>query len=345
MSAGKTFSQRQSVRERPASVRGSGEPEFILPCLPQTVELPPTGAVWVHEIKYDGYRVEALYANGHARLLTRNGLDWSSRFGRLVDAFQDLKIHSAVIDGEAIVSNDAGISDFAALTRMMKRPGSTGIVFMAFDLLLVNGTDLRSLPLVERKAALLDLLADLPKTNAIRYSEHMKGDGQAILRNACAIHLEGIVSKRTDLPYRSGRLGDWTKAKCVLADPFVIIGVTPSKAANETVGSLVVGYFHGSSLTYAGRVGSGFSHQDAVALWDGLKKIRTTAPPWAKTLTKEQRDGVMWIEPRVVAQVSYAGWTRDGILRHATLRHFRDDKLPTEIGQPASLAIPVPPNH
>lgn len=327
------------LRNRTTSTSEMCEPQFILPCLPQAVTVPPTGDQWVHEIKYDGYRVQVLAANGRVRLMTRNGYDWTSRFGCLADVLEGLRIDSAVIDGETIVQDEAGVSDFGALAREMKRAGSPNIVFMAFDLLFLNRKDRRSLPLLERKALLLDVLGDKPKTGLIRYSDHMKGDGPTILRNACAMHLEGIVSKRGDLPYRSGRLGDWTKAKCVLADPFVVIGFVDSKAARESVGSLVVGYFDGSKLTYAGRVGSGFSHQEANALWEGLSQIRTTAPALVGALTKEQRDSVKWIEPRLVVQVAYAAWTEDGVLRHATLKHFRDDKLPSQIGRPPSLSV------
>lgn len=318
--------------------RGTATPAhclpFIPPCLAQTAAKPPSGNDWVHEIKYDGYRVQAHIENGHVRLLTRNGHDWTARFGQVANDIRALAVRSAVIDGEAIVQDAAGVADFAALTSELKSGRSSRIAFMAFDLLHVDGADLRDRPLLARKAALNSILSGAVRL--VRFSNHMAGDGSAILGKACAIGVEGIVSKRVDKPYRSGRGGDWVKAKCVMADPFVIIGYVPSTATIDAVGSLVLGYYDGPQLIYAGRVGTGFTAAAAAKLWQSLQPMRIAAPALASTLDRTQRAGVVWVKPALVARIEYRAWTDDRLLRHATYKGLRADKEAREIGAPSS---------
>ena len=311
---------------------------FTRPCLAQATAHPPAGPEWVHEIKFDGYRVQALVEAKAVRLLTRNALDWTQRFGAVGEDFARLGVRSVAIDCEAVVLDANGVSDFSALQRELKKGAAARIQMMAFDLLHLDGRNLAASPLLERKAALERILGTGSPDGRLRYSLHMSGDGAQILRNACEMQLEGIVSKRVDLPYRSGRKGDWTKSKCVMADPFVVIGYVPSKAADGIAGSLVLGFYEDGSLVYAGRVGSGFSIAEARAMIDGLRSIRRKAPPLAHRLTREQRAGVEWIEPALVAQVAYRSVTADRVLRHATFEHFREDKRPLEIVRPAAFS-------
>ena len=183
----------------------------------------------------------------------------------------------------------------------------------------------------------MDCLNKQPASGSLHFSQHLQGDSCDIMRKACEMGFEGIVSKRIEPPYRSGRVGDWTKAKCYLADPFVIIGYVPSAAALDAVGSLLLGYYRSGGLVFAGRVGSGLTAMEARAVWQGLTLIGTKPPPLSRHLTKQQLEGVRWVAPLLVAQVSYGGWTGDGLLRHATLKGLRDDKRPEEIRRPISF--------
>ena len=326
------------------SARKTGAPllAFTPPCLALARADPPTGAQWVHEIKYDGYRVQALIDTGGVRLLTRNAFDWTPRFGAAIEDFAGLGVRSAVIDCEAVVLASTGESDFSALQRELKNGAAARIQMMAFDLLHLDGRDLSTSTLEARKTALESLLRrrKLPH-GLLRYSAHMSGDGGEILARACSMHLEGIVSKRIDLPYRSGRKGDWTKSKCVMADPFVVIGYVPSKAASGIVGSLVLGFYENGNMVYAGRVGSGFTIAEARAMVEGLAVIGVTPPQLAKSLTRAQRFDVQWVEPRLVAQVTYRGVTADYLLRHATFAHFREDKRPIDISRPPAFGVSI----
>ena len=314
---------------------------FTPPCLARATHHPPSGDNWVHEIKFDGYRVQVLIENGEARLLTRNALDWTPRFGRVTKDFAALGVKSAAIDCEAVVLDTAGVSNFSSLQAELKKGPTAHVHMMAFDLLHLDGRDLTTLPLLDRKAALDQLLARAkPPHGLLHYSAHMSGDGREILREACAMKLEGIISKRSDLPYRSGRNGDWTKSKCVMADPFVVVGYVPSKAGSGTVGSLVLGFYEAGAIVYAGRVGTGFTLAEARAMADGFRAIRRRTPPLSQRLTREQRFGVAWVEPRLVAQVTYRDVTADAVLRHAAFEHFREDKRPDEIVRPAPFRRP-----
>jgi len=311
---------------------------FIPPCLARATPDPPRGDNWVHEIKFDGYRVQALIEAGRVRLLTRTALDWTPRFGIVAKELAALPLKSAAIDCEAIVLDADGIANFSALQAELKKGSAARIQMVAFDLLHLDGDDASKLPLLDRKAELERLIGRTGLPNGLlRYSDHMTGDGAEVLRKACAMNLEGIVSKRTDLPYRSGRNGDWTKSKCTMSDPFVVIGYVSSKTASGMVGSLVLGFHEMGEIVYAGRVGSGFTIEEARAMADGLGVIGRRTAPLNQHLTREQRAQVQWVTPRLIAQVGYRGVTADGVLRHATFEHFREDKRPEEIVRPVSF--------
>ena len=313
--------------------------QFTPPSLARAMPAPPTGSDWVHETKHDGYRLQALIETGRVRLLTRTALDWTPRFGIVSQDLAALRAKSAVLDCEAVVLDPSGASRFAALQAELKKGRDARIVLIAFDLMHLDGRTIAQLPLSERKQLLERLItrAALPH-GLLRFGSHMEGDGAAIFRQACSLGLEGIVSKRRDRPYRSGRTSDWVKSKCTMSDPFVVVGYVPSKATSGIVGALVLGFYAGDRLVYAGRVGSGFTMAEARALADGLAAIPAPPPLFAKSLSREQRSGVSWIEPRLVAQVAYRDVTQDGIVRHATFQHFREDKPAAEIAMPPSFA-------
>lgn len=306
-------------------------PEFIEPCLAKLAAVPPTGAEWVHEIKFDGYRIEARIDGADIRLLTRTGLDWTGRFGDLASRFRAVKAKQALIDGELIVENDKGASNFTELVADLKAKRTSRLAFVAFDLLFLNGADCRPLTLADRKDLLKRIL---PPTGDIRFSEHLAGDGQQILDGACRLDLEGIVSKRLDRPYRSGRHGDWIKSKCTLSDEFVVGGYLDSTAEKNAVGALALGYFSSRKLIYAGRVGTGFSRKVAAELWRHLQPLRAPKSPFSMALEPAQAKGVVWTRPELVAAIEYRNMTSDRLLRHASFIALRDDKPAIDVSRP-----------
>ena len=268
-SAGAAKKSAPSKKSRPtrpepskpkASKKKSAEPlpAFVKPQLATLVDGPPEGAGWLHEIKYDGYRAITALAGGDVRISTRNGHDWTDKFHALVPALAELQCVSALIDGEIAVTDAAGRTDFGALQDSLGNGGG-GIGYYLFDLLRLDGEDLRQTPLAERKARLQSLLADAPANGPLLYSDHMDGDGERLFAHACDLKLEGIVSKRSDAVYRSGRTESWLKCKCGMEQEFVIVGWRPSDRADRPFSSLLLALRERGILRYAGRVGSGYS--------------------------------------------------------------------------------------
>jgi bifunctional non-homologous end joining protein LigD len=309
-------------------------PSFVEPCLATLVAEPPEGPHWAHEIKFDGYRLQARIEDGQVRLLTRSGLDWTEKFGTLEQSLGTLKVTSAIIDGEVIVYDDKGASSFVELVSELKAKQSARMVFFAFDLMFLNGEDLRAQTLADRKALLKRLLGRRKKDDSVRFSDHVRGHGPTMLAEACQLMLEGIISKRLDKPYRSGRGTEWLKAKCIQTDEFVVIGYLDSKPVKNAIGALVLGFYEGRKLVYAGRVGTGFSNALARELWQQLQPLRTTAPDLATAVASAQRRGVVWVKPLLVAQVEYRAWTSDGLLRHAAFKALRHDKPARQVVDP-----------
>ncbi len=322
----------------PSSVDGAKKapmPEFVEPMLATLMGTPAAGERWLHEIKFDGYRLQARIKDGRVTLRTRSGLDWTAKFGEgVVTALSRLPAREALIDGELVVENDGGASDFSALQADLSEGRTDRFLFYAFDLLYLDGFDLRATPLVKRK----DLLEAIIGAGAgiVRFSGHFDESGALVLRHACRLGLEGVVSKLRDSPYRSGRGRSWIKSKCSARQEFVVAGFVPSATAREAIGSLVLGVYEQNALRYVGRVGTGFSAAVAKALHARLEPMRISASPFADRLSADEIRQVRFVRPELAAEVDFRAWTADGQLRHASFRALREDKPAREIVREAA---------
>jgi bifunctional non-homologous end joining protein LigD len=298
-----------------------GQLAFIEFQSPMLVERAPADADWLHEIKYDGYRTELVIEGGQARAFTRRGYDWSHRYKRIVQRAANLPVKSAILDGEAVVLGKTGLPDFQALERELGNPNSSKIIFFAFDLLHLNGRDLRRQPLIERKTALQSLLQESAPT--LTYAEHLELGGKDVYDHACRMGLEGIVSKRADSPYRSGVQTSWLKVKCVKSDTFPIVAFVEKLGARpRRIASLYIGRWDGDRLLYAGKAQSGYTLGVARRVRERLDPLIVSKSPLAEAIKKPK---ATWVRPEVLAEVQFSGVTDRGILREAVFKGLRED--------------------
>jgi len=290
--------------------------------LAMVVEAPPDGDEWLHEIKHDGYRIVARIEEGDVQLVSRNGKDWTKEFPQVARAVGRLPAGTALLDGEVAAVLPNGATSFQALQRRASDQAAP-LVYFIFDLLHLDGWDLRDVRLEQRKEVLRRLLESAPET--LRFSDHVRGQGREFFDKAREAGLEGVVSKRAAAPYRAGRGGDWRKAKCRLSQEFVIGGFTLSSDGGGSIGALLVGFFEDGQLVYAGRVGSGLNDRLLADLKHRLEARLRKTSPFAEVPAGLRQD-VQWVEPDLVAQVEFSEWTDEGRMRQPVFLGLRDDR-------------------
>jgi DNA ligase D-like protein (predicted ligase) len=311
-------------------------PRWIPPQLCQLVESAPSGPQWLHEIKLDGFRMSARIERGSVQLLTRTGLDWSDKYPSVVEALAKVPANTAYLDGELCGIGDDGLPSFSQTQAATDGSRGVRLVYFAFDLLHLDGRDIASRPLVERKALLEPLVAAIP---SLQFNGHETGDGELIRKHPGQLGLEGVVSKTIDAPYAPGNRGLLRKSKCLNRQEFVVVGWTDPEGSRPHLGALLLGYYiDNGKLIYAGRVGTGMREKVLADLRRRLDPLARASSPLSAPPPRKTRFGsplalsrVHWVEPRLVAEITYLTWTDDGLLRQTVYVGLRSDKPAAEV--------------
>ncbi|MBT9332287.1 DNA ligase D [Paracidobacterium acidisoli] len=324
-------------------------PAFVQPQLASLTAAAPEGDGWLHELKLDGYRMQAhirrAKAGPEVKLLTRKGLDWTHRMADIAAELKELPVEAAILDGEVVALTPSGASSFQLLQQAFHEERRQPLYYFVFDLLHLNGHSLRGEPLTARKAMLAQLLGESNGEDDewfVRLSEHLEEDGGRVFAHACRLGLEGIVSKRADAPYSSARGGSWLKIKCGMRQEFVIGGFTLPSDGGRGIGALLLGYYEGKKLIYAGRTGTGFTQAARRAMRERLEKLRRSGPAF-DAVPAEAARGVRWVTPGVVTEVAFATWTADHLVRQASFKGVRDDKPAADVVRETEEPVPKTP--
>lgn len=309
--------------------------------LAKLVNAVPEGDDWLYELKYDGYRIVAFLEGSDVRLVTRNGNDYTDRFQPVADSLLNWANGRAmVLDGEMVITDAEGRTDFQALQNHMKNPEGKSPTYIAFDLLALDDEDLRGRPLIQRKETLEALLQDAPKN--LYYSKHVRGNGKDTFQAACNANLEGIVGKKADSPYSGTRNGDWVKLKCGKRQDFVIGGYTLSDKRSSGVSSLLLGAYAGGEFIYAGRAGTGLSGTDRETLEEKFESLKQQESPFEIAPKPRSNERITWLEPELVALVQFAEWTEENLLRQASFKGLRTDADPKTVRMESADERAVP---
>jgi bifunctional non-homologous end joining protein LigD len=342
-----TLERPESVKQPPKSEkrprklkrpgRNSWIPEFVAPQLATLVSEPPRSGNWLYEVKHDGYRMLALLRDGEVKLFTRTGKDWTAKLPHLARSLKKLGLEHSLLDGEVVVPGAAGRASFQALQNAFEHGADARIVYYVFDAPYLNGQDLRRLPLTERKKRLAEALAGKDVAQ-IKLSEHLEGDAHEVLQQACKLGLEGLIGKRADSVYVSGRSPSWIKLKCRQRQDFVIGGYTPPGGSRQGFGALLVGVHDAAGkLRYAGKVGTGFDDALLAGLSRKMNQIRKDESPFADP---PREKGAQWVQPKLVGEVAFAERTDEGILRQASFMGLREDLPAKAVHEERAVAPP-----
>ncbi|RJQ56310.1 MAG: DNA ligase D [Actinobacteria bacterium] len=316
-------------------------PRWQPPQLATLVEEPPRGEAWLHEIKFDGYRIVARLEDGDVGLYSRRDIDWTGRFPSIAGQLKRLPAKEAMIDGEVVALEPDGRSSFGLLQDALSKGDEKSLFYFCFDLLYLDGYDLTDAPLARRKEALRRLLGTLAEPGRLRYTDHITGEGDQFFRQACGFGLEGVLSKKAEAPRKAGRGRDWLKVKCLERQEFVIGGYTDPAGSRVGFGALLIGvHDERGRLVFSGKVGTGFNERVLRELGERLRRLEQKESPFANEVPRPLRNKAHWVRPELVAEVAFTEWTKDGMLRHPSFQGIREDKHPGEVVREEPLVSP-----
>jgi bifunctional non-homologous end joining protein LigD len=305
-------------------------PEFVSPQLATLEDKPPAGDEWLHELKFDGYRMLCHLKPGGVRFWSRNKKDWTHKFPHLGKAIKEFPASVAILDGEVVAVDSKGRASFQKLQQAMKT-GDAGFIFHVFDLIYLDGFNLTRMPLRMRKSLLETLFESVPAKSPLRYSDHVEGDGAKFFKQACSYGIEGIVSKLADSAYESTRTRTWVKVKCIKRQEFVIAGFTLSDKDFPGFGALILGVYDKGKLIYAGRAGTGFTIKQRLELRKKLDQMVRPTSPFAEKPKDPRLKRAVWVTPKLVGEVAFTEWTDDGSVRHPSFQGLREDKKARDV--------------